>query len=415
MRSGTLTLKSIVYIFVFFSSLFTAKAQSREVNGYYINQQEDTIKGVFNNYRNWEKNPSVIGFVTGNSQPITLTPANCKKVYIEGFDTYIAYEGKRLINGINFVKALQQLDSTNSYSQVSTFLRVVFEGKKFSLLEFEDNIRTNFFIVDEKGVVTELLYKLYNDGENHIVSADAYKNQLQFLIPELQQPNHDLVTTLQSLNYDARSFKNFLNKFTKTNHISSPKRIPVQIILTGGGAFNLFKVSGTPEAFVATGKYNSQFSPLIGIGAVFYNQRNFGKIFFYPNVRYYSFSNTGNSTNGQIKNEFSSSVVYIQASAGINIFNQEYFKWYVSGGAGIGLLVNNRDLRTVSGNRTVETDFNRNSAPLFELQTGIALKHIGFFVGYIPKAPVVNYVYYNARHSSLQAGINWRLNIQSSK
>lgn len=413
MRSGTLTLKSIVYIFVFFSSLFTAKAQSREVNGYYINQQGDTVKGVFSNYKNWEKSPVTIDFTTSTGQAITLTTSNSRKIFIEGFDSYIPYNGNRLINPIDFGDVVhQEKDSLSAYSQVNSFVRIIFEGKAFSLLELEDNIRTNFFIMDDKGVITELLYKIYRDKEDQIKGIDIYKNQLQALIPELQGTDPNLRAALQNLHYEARSLSSLFNKVLKTNHVSALKKIPAQIVVMGGGASNSFKVSASPQSLVVPGKYNSNFSPVVGVGAVFYTQRNFGKFFLSPNLRYYSFSHEKESGTGQLKNEFSSSNLYIQVAIGMNILNKDFLKWHISAGYGIGLLLNNKNIRTLNGNVVTKGDFGRNSSPFLELQTGVAIKSgLGLFVGYIPGISVLDYIQYTGKHSSMQAGINWRLNL----
>ncbi|MEP7318889.1 MAG: hypothetical protein ABI921_09100, partial [Panacibacter sp.] len=398
-------------IFLCYSSANTLKAQSKKVSGYYLNVPGDTVRGIFNDYKNWEKSPATIDFTTNTGEVITLTTSNSKKVFIEGFDSYIPYNGNRLINPIDFSDAVhQEKDSLSTYSQVNSFVRIIFEGEIFSLLELQDNIRTNFFIMDDKGVITELLYKLYRDKEDHITGIDIYKNQLQAVIPELQGTDPGLRSALQNLNYEARSLISLFNRISKTNRLSTPKKIRSQLIIMGGGAFNSFKVSASSQALVVPGKYNSNFSTLVGVGAVFYSQRNFGKFFLSPNLRYYSFSHNKEMSNGQLKSEFSSSNLYIQVAIGMNILNTEFLKWYVSAGYGIGLLSNNKNIRTINGNIVTNGDFGRNSSPVFDLQTGVSIKSgLGFFVGYIPGTSVLNYIQYSGKHSSLQAGRSFQI------
>src|ERR1700712_3622862 len=87
----------LVIILSHFSS--SSQAQQNKFTGFFINNQGDTIKGSFPQYRQWNYNPDRVMFTSyQNGKKIILTPAMCQEFHIDGYEIYIAFQGKRLIN-----------------------------------------------------------------------------------------------------------------------------------------------------------------------------------------------------------------------------------------------------------------------------------------------------------------------------
>lgn len=82
-------------------------SQKKIFTGYYINTSNDTVKGVFSNYEQWIKTPVTVPFIpSATSTPIELNAQNTIKFYVENYDTYLSYNGQRMINPIDFEEAI---------------------------------------------------------------------------------------------------------------------------------------------------------------------------------------------------------------------------------------------------------------------------------------------------------------------
>src|SRR4051794_10510690 len=101
---------------------FAQLQAQKKIPGFYIDLKGETVRGNFLNYRDKEDNPETIQFETPASGIIELTPLNCVKFSIEGFDTYETRSIKKMRNPIEFEPGFNETDPTDVFEQKDVFL-----------------------------------------------------------------------------------------------------------------------------------------------------------------------------------------------------------------------------------------------------------------------------------------------------
>jgi hypothetical protein len=114
---------TISILFLLYS--YICQAQKNAYSGYYIDMSGNVVKGTIADYKQIEKNPQKFLFRVSAGQQIILTPTTARYVEIENHDSYIAYNGPRMINNTNEQKAFEQgiSNNENQFDSVSVFLR----------------------------------------------------------------------------------------------------------------------------------------------------------------------------------------------------------------------------------------------------------------------------------------------------
>jgi hypothetical protein len=127
-----------------------------------------------------------VEFATTSLRLIKLTPQNCQKLVVDGYDEYLAYSGQRLINPITDCEVLNTGDSSaeDALQQVATFLGLAARVPDYELYTFTDSKRTNFFYKRPGSNVVELRYKKYYKADN-INTLAEYRNQLNSLFGQV--------------------------------------------------------------------------------------------------------------------------------------------------------------------------------------------------------------------------------------
>lgn len=396
-------------------------AQSISTPGFYITPQGDTVRGTFPAYKQWNRNPAQVDFIpAAPAHLLVLTPANCRKFSIGNQDEYIAYTGPRLVNPIEDDKALKSegyAGSEDQFAEVSTFLRLVSKAAGCELYLLTDHIRPNFFYSLRGQPLTELKHKIHSDN-GRIIEHPAYKQQLLLLFPE-EIAKRNLERTLESLRYTEDGMKAFFRKLSPAARSKQKTKNPAQgWLLTAGASLNTVKVKGDESIAQVRMKYNWSVAPLVSVGYLLPLNRNFGKYFFYPQVRVFRYKNSGETNhNTLIKHTTFQSDLVISAElhAGAHIINGKDFKLHLSGGGGILELVNNKakeQTYTAATNSlyySTETGLARMSHT-FNLSTGVLLKNrLLVQATYNFPIPVGQYIFYSPSLTGVQLRVGYKL------
>src|SRR5205809_1866498 len=135
-------------LFVMITGIFTnAFAQKKDVEGYYVTMNGDTVKGVLVKYVRWNESPGTVRFRNSNGDETAITPATAKMFMANGQYPYYAYKGVRHLNNKNAGEM-----------EIHAFLEMIFESGDTRLFEFKDSLRANYFIQTNDQPLTELLY-----------------------------------------------------------------------------------------------------------------------------------------------------------------------------------------------------------------------------------------------------------------
>jgi hypothetical protein len=399
------------FTFLFFTNL---QAQKQIFNGYYIGVKEDSVRGTFPDYSQWSKNPRKVNFLPSTaSTAIQLTPANCSKFVIENFDTYVSFEGERLINPIEFEQAVKFKDSigfANISAPVSTFLRFVGRTGNCEIYVLNDNMRTNFYYRLDKEPFTELKFKMYYD-QNRVNEVYEYRQQVNALFKQEIQ-KRKIEAHLEKLEYTEESLLELLNKLTPEQKRKVKIKNPAEgLVVSLGVSANLFAVKNVDAAAAGVNtKYNTSFSPFFSIGYMSPANRNFNRFFIYPHVNVYSFKNSGDGPESSFRRKTTFKANLVAApilNLGVNVINTAKLKYFLSGGGGILFLVNNQQETQTAQNTTVtkllSMSYNIN------LSTGITLNNkMMATAAYNLPASMANYMTYNPVHSSIQFSIGYK-------
>ncbi|MGZ3975536.1 MAG: hypothetical protein ACXVMI_14805 [Flavisolibacter sp.] len=394
-------------------------AQEKTFSGFYITETHDTVSGFFPKYNQWSKNPDKVDFLpAGTSKPKQLTPSNCLKFVINNYDEYDAYIGKRLINPIDDNEAVENRSSFDyNYRDSVTvvFLRLAIATPRCSLFVLNDHIRTNLFYQLPGQPLQELKYKKYFD-ENNLHELAEYRQQLNNLFPnEIEEKK--LSTELEQLAYSEDAVSEFLQKlFSVKKKRTSKRNTAAGWVINAGVSANSLKVTGDDFLETRVGYANS-YAPYLSVGYFLPFQRNFSRYFVYSQVRFYQYENTGNEVSATLSRKvtFQSDFVIVpHLNLGVNVINKENLRVFLYAGAGIMILMNNKetiDLYRLSDNSLYSSNaYNLSPATAAaNLSLGLAMKNrFELLLTYNLPTDISNFPAYSAKQSSLQAGLGYK-------
>lgn len=397
-------------------------AQKKALPGYYISIEGDTVKGVFPKYGQWSKNPSTVRFIPANaSEPMQLTPRNTRQFVVEGFDEYQSYSGQRLVNPIEDYVLLndqQTFSSADSYEEVVTFLRLVTRTEGASLYILYDAKRINFFYQVPGEPLIELKYKKTYELTKMGEHAD-FRRQLGVRFSEVIE-RKNLNAKLQSLTYSEGTLSTFFQDlFREINSDNKKTNAKAEWIVSAGMAKNMFSVKGDKSINSIPGKYNPSFSPVISIGYKFPVDRNFGKYFLLPQVKLFTYKNSGEEIKGTLKPTATYQadlLIATEIGGGVNVVNKDNFKFFL--GIGFGLLLQIGGIQesqifyASNGNPYGEPTVKSLPATTYsvELSAGTTINKRLLLTGsYMLPSPMGQFVYYSPKLSSLQLKLGYRI------
>jgi hypothetical protein len=419
-------MKSSLRITILFVTLSFNKqlfAQNKNFPGFYLTQTGDTIKGVFSNYKQWSKNPDRVEFTeTATSKPTVLTPENCLKFSIENYDEYLAYSGPRLENPIEDEQLFNNkefVSADDHYGNVVTFLRLIVMNRDGELYILSDNKRVNLFYKLPGQPVVELKYKKYYD-ENKIHELPEYRQQIMNLFPA-QIAKANLFQPLNELPYSETEMTEFFDKLNTGEKSQYKKKNPAAgWVISAGVSINMFKVKGDQSVDKVRMSYGSSISPLLSLGYIVPIERNFSRYFIFPQVKLFTFKNTGKLNDGGFikTTTFKSNlVVNGEMNAGMNAVNGKKFRLHISGGAGIMLLLKNKEVNQsfVASSNTLFSSSETNHSQLaysVNASAGITIKNrIFILTSYnFPTRAGAGYIYYTPKMGAVQLRVGYKLN-----
>lgn len=398
-------------------------AQKKTASGFYISLQGDTVQGIFSSYSQWSKNPSAVEFATGTMvKPTLLTPQNCRKFVVEGYDEYLSYAGQRLVNPIYDYQVLNhQYSSVNDeLEEVITFLRLVIRTPNCELYTFTDTKRTNFFYRLPGDSVVELKNKKYN-VEGQINASTEYKDQLNNLFTDAIY-RRKLTSSLKTLPYMEEKLKSFFEQLFTAEAVKHKKKDPTAgWIVATGAALTFVNVKSENIVNYVAKNYNTSISPLFSIGYIAPISRNFGKYFLYPQISLFRFKNTGEIDDDIFKKVTTyqtDMVISGEINGGVNVINQQNIRLYLSGGAGMSTFLNNKRIDDKYENnppssrpfRSEQKDIALNASPVINASTGVVLNNrLIVAASYLFPAPLENVFTYKPRFSGLQLRIGYKV------
>lgn len=397
-------------------------AQSRDIDGYYINLKGDTVFGKFPNYRESSNSPTDLPFqVKGSYETISLSPAICQRISVATADNYVAYRGKRQTNATNYNNA-QMADTANLYEDISAFLRELYNDGHYHLYQFLDKRRSNFYVSEDDKPLRELSYKEYLINGNAVESFE-YRLQLQdFFRPVLEQ-DPEKQRFIVNVSYSSSSLMDLFSKMLTGRKASGSKnKYPPGVFVGFGASVNSLRVT-TGAGFAGinvldeAADYPSQSSPLFGAGIKLYSQRNFGRLFFTLRVDYYHFQHAHNFDDAypgafidpHTVTTFKSNVISLPVGVGYKIISSKGLTVDLSAGASYLLLLHDSELHVTDSTNTVSfPDRPRHNALGFFGEAEIVLSNkFSFFGGIYTPVSITLADDYNASHSSFRFGARY--------
>jgi hypothetical protein len=395
-------------------------AQNKIFTGYFVDNKGDTIKGSFPKYSQWSKNPNKVQFlVAGNSNTIQLSPENCMWFSVDGYDEYISYTGRRLLNPIDDNVAVDNTDYFNFEDRdtsIVVFLRVVIKTPKCNIYVLNDNLRTNLFYQLPGGSLQELKFKKYFD-ENNLHEMDEYRQQLNNMFTQEISNNH-LAKSLEELPYTEEGLTRFLkNLFQIKSLKEGVNNSRAGCVISAGASINFLHGAGDASMDEVKHSYPASSAPFLSVGFVFPIKRSFNRYFIYPQLRLYSYKSSTQFRVGRFTEKilFQSKLVILpQLNVGGNIVNKESFQFFLYGGVGTLLFINNKEVDqniiTADGKVYNFTEYLAMKLTYSgNLSIGIRVRSKwSIQTAYHFPTPTTNFNSYTAMHSALQLGVGYQ-------
>jgi len=247
-------------------SIQVSYSQENYVPGYIIKPNNDKTTGYID-YRNWEKNPSVVRFKT----TIDRKPTSFKPLDIVEFGT----QDEIYVSGIVDTEITKlnttQLDhSPKLRIQVdTTFLQSIFRGKKELYYYKNSNGRKNFYI-QRDGKFDLLIYKKYfkfQDGQKIILKNNKYLGQLAFYLKDCPVIKSKIGNTSYSGTSISKLFKDYSQ--CSPSVISFQKKaekIKIEIgVLIGGSSTSLTFTAPDFYTYLENTDYNQSTNFTAGL------------------------------------------------------------------------------------------------------------------------------------------------------
>lgn len=196
-------MKRLALCFLVISIYCTGYA--KEFPGYYINKDGDSIRCMFK-FSDWEITPDAVSVIANNLSS-TFTPSDIRGFGIDGYDEY---KSARISYHKSNYTLLNAPDKFNdSVTSTFSFLKILVKGK-YTLLEMSESSRSYFFIQEEDGEITELVYRVKRINMD-IEEDNAYRYQL-FNLFSKERVAHEYSNEITKSSYTARSIKTLIKK-----------------------------------------------------------------------------------------------------------------------------------------------------------------------------------------------------------
>lgn len=343
---------------------FAAFSQKNMLPGYIVLPSKDTVWGTID-YRNWEKNPKEIMFSQSSSESRSYTINDIAAFGITGRDYYRKATVSIDDNTVNAWEA--SLYNKELISEQTVFLRILNEGKEFTLYEFV-NFKPHFYISKAGGPVEELIYKLERKSElsSNVVTYEDYKLQLKKLLSVNGALSYEQSLKIDRLNYKEKDLTKFVTQINgpSSSQVSFVKNERLKPrIFAGGGIFlpNFSFNSADPR--LNSISFKGKVSYIVTGGVDFFALRNLQHLFLRLELSVNALQTEGSG----VSNDYGASTTYTnefslkQFNVTPSVFVMDYFlrskqvKVFAGIGAGFNFSSYPTHLFTTTNNQTANT------------------------------------------------------------
>ena len=254
-------------------------SQKNFLPGYIVLPSKDTVRGSID-YRNWEKNPKQVRFSQSSSEPKSYTINDIDAFGITGMDYYRKATVKVDDNPV-------RISDIGIYSEEliqpqTVFLRILAEGKEYTLYELED-FKTHYFIAKADGPIEELGYKLIkNDQTNIVVTHNDFRIQLKKLVSGSGNLSVEQSEEIDRLNYKEKDLVKYVSLMNGSSSekisFENKKKVRPRFFAGGGVVFPNFGFKSTDQRLTSI-KFKNKFSYIISAGADIFAVRNLQNLF----------------------------------------------------------------------------------------------------------------------------------------
>lgn len=357
----------LVLSLLIFQSSFS---QENYLPGYVIKTDADTLSG-FIDYRNWEKNPDKINFVTQlGENPSVFTFHDISEFKVGG-EIYVS--------GIVDIEVSPiQIEHLSESAQIqlgrdTTFLQTLVKGPK-SLYYFRHPLGRDYFYIDGESGYELLLYKKYvkkNDGNPKIIESKKYAGQLTLYLNDCES----IRDRLTRVSYKKKSLSDLFQAYYKCtgSELTFEKEIEKGHTEWGiftGVDYTSVDFQGNGFLYLTQGNFNTSIYPTAGLFLNFVLPRNQGKLSVQSELQFSSYSVEGTYDEYISENQYSSFESKISNSyLKLNILLKYKFPvgssfLFVNGGASNGFVVSQTNLRRED--KTFYQDHKINEGPAIE-------------------------------------------------
>lgn len=393
-------------------------AQKKNVSGYYIDTQGDTVRGSFTKYAQWSKNPQQVEFLSDNGQ-VLLSPANCNRFSVAGYDTYISYTGKRLLNPIDDGVVMDYktlISDKDSSEQVSVFLRLATNTAGVSLYVLNDNNRINYFYQLPGQPVVELAYKKFY-SENQVGDVSEYQKQLYVSFGSLVYEKN-LTTALEQLPYREKDLSSFFKKLFPSPGTANARPVnKAKWIVAAGTSINMIATKGDGNTAFVPKSFPATVAPLVSLGYLIPVDRNFGRYFVFPQLKLFNYKTTGEIPQYSLTKEVTYKAplaVALDVNGGVNIINKEKLTFFVVAGGGLLAQINAKQIEQLytSANHTPQYAPHETTLPwlTFCLNAGAGVtinQKVFISADYKLPTSITNFVAYRITLSAVQLKLGY--------
>jgi len=270
-------------------------AQPNYLPGYIIDNHLDTIRG-FINYRNWERNPEAISFITAMDHPEQLYLVSDIKQFVVADEIYIkAIVDKMSIENFN---GLPEYDAAIKTIKDTVFLQTLARGSK-NLLFLKDKEGIEQFFVQTDTSLMLLKYKKYkveNGGGVALAENKTYIGQLNLLLMDCSSI-HD---KLKNIDYTKTDLTKLFSEYFKcTNQATlfekTKEKIIMKVGVLAGLSHTSLEVTGATDLDGVPFETSTDFSA--GLSFDFVLSRNLGKWSIAEELLYTSYETKGHAAN----------------------------------------------------------------------------------------------------------------------
>lgn len=283
--------------FLLIGSLFfqIANGQANYLPGHIITLDSDTLKG-FIDYRNWDKNPDNISFVTVIGDPGKMY----RPLQIESFQVNNEIYLSEIVETETSPKDTERL---NSFFELNiridtTFLRTLVDGPK-SLYYYKNNLGIENFYIRENNIVQLLAYKKYRksiDSKIAVAENRGYVGQLSTYLKNCS-PGTDAIRKTAYDNPDLiKLFEAYYNcKGSSPFYLSTKEKMQPEFGFIAGTSISTLVFTGEEFDYLVNTNYSNSVNFSGGLSLNIVIPRSLGRWSIYNELLFTSYKVTGSN------------------------------------------------------------------------------------------------------------------------